>query len=361
MNNYWDHQSSPKTDTQHAPGPAVPAPDFGAGNDTNARPQSPAPAPAPAAVPPVFPPYKAPAPARSTFHYHSTSPLQSEYTTYITERAPTAYALPPGPTPNPVKKLNAGIIVVCLIVSLLGGLGGSFLSDQLRLAGENIGSLDMEDHRPDVLTQPELESWSDVVDATQKSVVEIQIQLSNANRNFDNFVVEAFGSGVILTSDGYILTNNHVITGATLIKVILINETAYEATIVGTNAAQDVALLKVSAASLPPATLGNSDNIHVGDKVLAIGNPTGLLGGTVTDGIVSALDREIAVDGVTMHVMQISAAVNPGNSGGGLFNVRGELIGIVNAKTSGEGLGFAIPINAALAVVDEITGGYAVA
>jgi serine protease Do len=139
--------------------------------------------------------------------------------------------------------------------------------------------------------------------------------------------------------------------------VRLKNGTTYSATLIGTDSKTDVAVLKIKATGLTPAVIGDSDSLKVGDTAIAIGNPLGQLGGTVTEGIISALDRELVIDGKTMRLMQTDAAINPGNSGGGLFNDQGELVGIVVAKSSGsdvEGLGFAIPANTAKKVAGEL-------
>ena len=156
------------------------------------------------------------------------------------------------------------------------------------------------------------------------------------------------GSGVILTSDGYIATCAHVVDGAKKLTVTLNDDTAYEATIIGSDARNDIAIIKIEAQNLVPATLGDSSMLTVGEDVIAIGNPLGELRGTATSGIISAVKRTITVEDTEMELIQTDAAISPGNSGGGLFNASGKLIGIVNAKissSSAEGLGFAIPIN----------------
>ena len=156
------------------------------------------------------------------------------------------------------------------------------------------------------------------------------------------------GSGVIVTSDGYIVTCHHVVDGASKITVILNDETTHEATLIGSDAHNDLAVIKISASGLTPATLGDSDMLTVGEDVVAIGNPLGELRGTSTGGMVSALGREVSVEGTMMTLIQHDAAVSPGSSGGGLFNSSGSLIGIVNAKANSseaEGIGFAIPVN----------------
>ena len=168
------------------------------------------------------------------------------------------------------------------------------------------------------------------------------------------------GSGVVISSDGYILTCAHVVSGASNITVS-IGDKDYPATLVGEDTTSDIAVVKVDATGLTPATVGNSDNLKVGESVMAVGNPLGELGGTVTSGIVSALNRSVTIQGTsstnTMSLIQMDASVSPGNSGGGLFNMNGELIGLVNAKSSSsdaEGLGFAIPINDAIKVAQDL-------
>ena len=172
----------------------------------------------------------------------------------------------------------------------------------------------------------------------------------------------AAGSGFILTADGYIITNNHVIEGATTITVALDDGTFYDAKLVGADAKTDLAVLKVDAKNLPTVYLGSSNDLQVGELAVAIGNPLGTLSGTVTAGIISALDREITLGGENMTLLQTDAAINEGNSGGALFNSFGEVIGINSAKNAGtgvEGLGFAIPIDLARPVIESlIQNGY---
>lgn len=167
------------------------------------------------------------------------------------------------------------------------------------------------------------------------------------------------GSGIIMSADGYIITNNHVITGADKVKVVLANNKEYDATVVGSDARSDLAVLKIAATGLQYATFGNSDQLQVGDGVVAIGNPGGLeFAGTVTSGIVSALNRTVESEsGYTMDYIQIDASINPGNSGGALVNMYGQVVGINAAKISDtdyEGMGFSIPINAAKPIVDSL-------
>ena len=171
------------------------------------------------------------------------------------------------------------------------------------------------------------------------------------------YEVPGSGSGVILTEDGYIGTCAHVVVGAKSIKVTLNDDTSYDATIIGTDVRNDVAIIKIEATGLTPAALGDSDMLTVGEDVIAIGNPLGELRGTATSGIISAVRRTIEVEGNTMELVQTDAAISPGNSGGGLFNASGKLIGIVNAKvsdTTAEGLGFAIPVNNVLNEINDL-------
>ena len=160
------------------------------------------------------------------------------------------------------------------------------------------------------------------------------------------YVTEGAGSGVIISEDGYIVTNNHVIDGASNIKVTLNDGTQVAAELISTDAQTDLAVIKIDKAGLPPVAFGDSAALNVGDLAVAIGNPLGTLAGSATEGIISGLEREITIDGRTMKLIQTSAAINPGNSGGGLFDQYGNLIGIVVAKSAGsevEGLGFVIP------------------
>lgn len=172
------------------------------------------------------------------------------------------------------------------------------------------------------------------------------------------------GSGFIISQDGYIMTNAHVVEEAAQVKVVLSDGiTEYKAIIVGQDDRSDLAILKVDATGLEPAELGDSDQLEVGETVVAIGNPYGMeLAGSVTDGIVSALNRKIEMNGTFMTLIQTNAAINPGNSGGPLVNAYGQVVGITSSKlvaTDYEGIGFAIPINHVVDMSEElITYGY---
>ena len=246
------------------------------------------------------------------------------------------------------------LVVVCLAVSLLGGLGGSYI-----VSGMGSSSVIYRDTSGTVNTTSDSSGTiKAVVESCADSVVEIQTEsISSGNSLFQQYVSSGAGSGVILTQDGYIVTNHHVIEGATSILVRTRSGDEYSAELIGSDEQSDLAVLKIDASGLIPAVLGDSTKLEVGDLAVVIGNPLGELGGTVTSGIISALDREVSIDGQTMTLMQTDAAVNPGNSGGGLFDANGDLVGIINAKSSGdnvEGLGFAIPISNATDIIDEL-------
>ena len=173
----------------------------------------------------------------------------------------------------------------------------------------------------------------------------------------------ASGSGFIITDDGYILTNFHVIEDSDSISVSMYNGDSYDATLIGYDESNDIAVLKIEAEGLPPVILGDSDNLNVGDSVVAIGNPLGELTFTLTSGAISAKDREVTLSSsVTMNLLQTDCAINSGNSGGALFNLYGEVIGVTNAKYSTsssssasiDNIGFAIPINSIIDIVESI-------
>ena len=171
------------------------------------------------------------------------------------------------------------------------------------------------------------------------------------------------GSGFVLTADGYIATNCHVVSGASSVQVTLNDGTTYDATVVGSDVDYDIAVLKVDPGEtmLKPVVIGSSAGVNVGESVCTIGNPLGELTFSLTHGIVSCVDREINLDGTPFNMIQVDTAINPGNSGGPLFNDHGEVVGIVTAKTSSagngtaaEGLGFAIPIDDVMNMLKDI-------
>ena len=198
-----------------------------------------------------------------------------------------------------------------------------------------------------------------VVKKTASSVVEITTETKQTSFFTGQYVTQGAGSGVVLSDDGYIVTNNHVIENASAVTVRTQDGKEYPATLIGTDKQTDLAVIRIEAKDLNPVIFADSDKIEVGQLAVAIGNPLGELGGTVTNGIISAKDRDITIAGEAMTLLQTSAAVNPGNSGGGLFDENGHLVGVINAKSAGgdiEGLGFAIPSNRVREVTDDLVG-----
>lgn len=303
--------------------------------------------------------------------------FQSETTNYMTPTDP-----PPDPEKGGAKRSSkkkkskpvqltrtslAAIIMICMLLSSAFGFGGAMLAGGSSFSNQNSAAtknttnatttgFDLENATGSSMTVQEITAKA------QDSVVEIKTEAVTADSWMQQYVTEGAGSGVIIKSNGYIMTNNHVIDGASKITVTTSDEKEYEATLVGTDSDTDVAVLKIKAKNLTPVTMGKSDQLNVGDLAVAIGNPLGELGGTVTAGIISALDRSISIDGKTMSLLQTDSSINPGNSGGGLFNQYGQMVGLVVAKSSGsdvEGLGFAIPINTAASVASQLLdGGY---
>ncbi|BDF59636.1 hypothetical protein CE91St36_24530 [Christensenellaceae bacterium] len=259
-------------------------------------------------------------------------------------------------SPFLTKKVAAVVLTACIATSAFLGFGAGSLNSA---SGTPAGS---GADRSVMQTATELSGGADlsvsqIVDKAANSIVEITTEVTQTNQFMQQVTGEAAGSGVIISEDGYIVTNNHVVEGGSKFTVRLKNEESYEATLIGRDPQMDLAVLKIDAAGLTPVTFGDSSALEVGDTAVAIGNPLGTLGGTVTNGIVSALNRELDLGDTRMNLIQTNAAINPGNSGGGLFDGQGNLIGIVVAKSGGtniEGLGFAIPINDARSVIDSI-------
>lgn len=266
----------------------------------------------------------------------------------------------PSPQVTFTRRSLTWLIVLCMIVSGGVGFGGAAAANALfgndTPSSAKAGSVKTTGYTLEDATGSN-KTVQEITKEARPSVVEIKTESVSSDSWMQQYVTQGAGSGVIITSDGYIVTNNHVIEGASKITVTTSDQQEYDAELVGTDPITDIAVLKIKAEGLTPATYGNSDQLAVGDMAVAIGNPLGELGGTVTAGIISALDRELAIDGKTMTLLQTDSSINPGNSGGGLFNGDGQLIGIVVAKSSGsdvEGLGFAIPINKAADVAQQI-------
>ena len=307
--------------------------------------------------------YSDPAPARPS----ETSTGNSGTTPPPAGPEPQAAASKP---PKKRRKHSGGRIArsaVALVLAAAMGFAGGFVGARVGNAGNKVVIQQVERTDSSAASGTAVASGgmttSQVSEMVSPSVVVItteQVVYSQWSWYGQNQVESGAGSGVIISSDGYILTCAHVVSGASQITVT-IGDTDYTAAVVGEDDTSDVAVLKIDADGLTPATVGDSDSLSVGDSVLAVGNPLGELGGTVTSGIVSALNRSVTIQGTsstnTMSLIQMDASVSPGNSGGGLFNMNGELIGLVNAKSSSsdaEGLGFAIPINDAIQVAQDL-------
>jgi len=300
---------------------------------------------------------------------------------------PRYYTPPEKPVKEPkeVKEKKGGGFVktlcLCLVCALLGGIGGAALlgshfddrvealEKELNEIAEQESQLVIGESAPyaDYVADGGMAA-SSVYDRACSQVVGISTEVTYTNFFGMSSSSAVTGSGFIVSENGYILTNYHVIEQAFLsdleVTVMLHDGSSYSASIVGVEEPNDVAVLKIDAHNLSPATLGDSDNIYVGDRVYAVGNPLGELEFSMTTGHVSALDRVISTgNGAdSINMFQIDAAVNSGNSGGPVYNAQGQVIGIVTAKysdTGVEGIGFAIPINDAASIANDlITKGY---
>ena len=273
------------------------------------------------------------------------------------------------------KGLTAGkVIAIALCCSLLGGIvgaggmaiGGKMFAKNAAQPTETVGVYEGE-RTPKVLDinsidTSKLMTAAEVYAANVNSTVGITTQITTNYFGYQT-TSAASGSGFVFSENGYILTNYHVIENANEIKVTMYDNTSYDAELVGYDSANDIAVLKIDAEKLTPVIVGDSDVLNVGDSVVAIGNPLGELTFSLTSGSVSALDRTVTFSGAqTMKLIQTDCAINSGNSGGALFNLYGEVIGITNAKYSGstgsgatiDNIGFAIPINSVKEIVKSI-------
>ena len=255
------------------------------------------------------------------------------------------------------------IVLACAIIGTGCGFGGAAL---YRSSTRQTVTLQQSDRAPVTVSVKQVDGQTkmepaEVYASTVNSVVSINTTATAGTNIFGQTVETASaGSGFIISSDGYIVTNYHVVKGATSVKVTLYSGDTYDATVIGGDSDYDVAVIKINAGGLPAVTLGNSADVNVGDTVLAIGNPLGELTFSMSQGIVSCCDRAINVDGTPFNMIQVDASINPGNSGGPLVNLYGEVVGIVSAKyssysnTTVEGLGFAIPISDVRAIITDI-------
>ncbi len=248
------------------------------------------------------------------------------------------------------------ITLICCMIATSGlTIAGYTLASNMGIAGTS-KTVSATNYTLAKATGSE-KSVQEIIAQNENAVVEIRTESVSSDSWLQNYVTEGAGSGVIVDTKGYILTCNHVIEGASKITVTLKDGTELEASVVGADSQNDVAVLKVSAKNLTAATYGDSSELQVGDMVVAIGNPLGELGGSASSGIISALDRTVTIEGREMTLLQTDTSINPGNSGGGLFDQYGNLIGIVVAKSTGsdvEGIGFAIPISKAAEIAADL-------
>ena len=288
-----------------------------------------------------------------------------------------SYASAPQQPPKKEKKHNkvllrvlAGVGVVAL--GFGSGIGGAVVASRAGLTGNQVVVQEVQrDTSTDASNTGSTDGTSmtmqQIAAVASPSVVAITTeQMSSSQTWFGGYYVQSgAGSGIIVSQDGYILTCAHVVSGATSVKVQLNgSDQSYDATVVGVDSTSDIAVLKIDATGLTPAVIGDSDKLAVGETTVAVGNPLGTLSNTVTQGIVSALNRQVTVEDNDMTLIQTDTSISPGNSGGGLFNANGELIGVVNAKSSyseAEGIGFAIPINTAMDIAQQLIENGAVA
>ncbi|MBE7008501.1 MAG: PDZ domain-containing protein [Ruminococcaceae bacterium] len=282
------------------------------------------------------------------------------------------YAEEPAESAEPPKKKHGAVklVALMLVCALIGGMVGAGATGALgaKVSGgkrsADTTAIEVSDRETVnvetvAVTGTKPLSFSELYKANINSVVSIN---TTTTTNIFNQTVQSAsaGSGFIITADGYIVTNYHVIDSANEVKVTLYDGKEYAAKIIGGDSDYDIAVLKIDATDLKPVTIGSSATLQIGDDIAAIGNPLGELTFSMSEGIVSCVDREINVDGTPFNMIQVTAAINPGNSGGPLFNTYGEVVGIVSAKysayanTVAEGLGFAIPINDVIAMVEDI-------
>lgn len=291
----------------------------------------------------------------------------------------TGYQYTVSQTPQaPKKKQHRGgawVVALALCFAILGGaIGGGTVwlltHNNTTSAGGSSSTTTIQQGRHENVTVDineietgKLMTAAEVYAKNVNSTVGIQTSITSTNLWGQQTTSAASGSGFILTADGYIVTNYHVIQNANSVTVSTYGGASYNAKIVGYDEGNDLAVLKIEATGLSPVVLGSSEKLNVGDTVLAIGNPLGELTFSLTTGVVSALNREVTFSGGTvMDLLQTDCAINSGNSGGALFNLYGEVVGITNAKYSGssssgasiDNIAFAIPIDSVRAIVESI-------
>lgn len=280
----------------------------------------------------------------------------------------------PPEAPKP-KKSSQGVKIVAVAVAcaLVGGAGGSamtaYLLDQHTTNTQTQATTETTTEDENVVVNRVVHTNTGDKNLTPKEVYDMYVDstvgITTTGTTSNGYWTSEFtasGSGFIISEDGYIVTNHHVIEGASTVQVAMYDGTLHDAAIIGSDASNDVAVLKIEATGLHPVSIGNSDEVAVGDQAVAIGNPLGTLNFSMTAGYVSALNRDVGTGDVPITMLQTDVAINSGNSGGPLFDMNGNVIGITTAKYSGntssgttiEGLGFAIPINDAMSIVNDL-------
>ena len=266
------------------------------------------------------------------------------------------------------KQGGAGkIVALALVCALVGGFVGAGVSSAAKVNKTSIQVSSREVAQVQTLSvdgKTEM-TMPEVYAANVNSVVSINVSATSTNNFGQTVQTAASGTGFFITQDGYILTNHHVISGASSVKVTLYNGETYDAAVIGSDEDYDIAVIKIDVTGATPVVLGDSSKLAIGESVAAVGNPLGELTFSMSEGIVSCVNRAINVDGTPFNMIQVDCSINPGNSGGPLFNSYGEVVGIVSAKyssysnTTVEGIGFAIPINDVVSLVKDImTNGY---
>ena len=313
----------------------------------------------------------------SEYEYPNPAPGNDTYTYYAGQSvASSEYRFVPEARKKQKQQARAWIVAAALCGSLLGGAMGAggvlFVQHLQAEKAEKKPKQDIsymmqgvrENSVIELVNVPtgELMTPAEVYAANVNSTVGITTAVTTNYWGFQS-TSAASGSGFLISDDGYILTNYHVIEDSDSISVSMYNGDSYDAALIGYDESNDIAVLKIEAEGLAPVILGDSDNMNVGDSVVAIGNPLGELTFTLTSGAISAKDRKVTFsNNTTMNLLQTDCAINSGNSGGALFNLYGEVIGVTNAKysaSSGSGasidnIGFAIPINSLLDIVESI-------
>ena len=275
------------------------------------------------------------------------------------------------PGGSPKKKGGSGlsgkVIALALVCALVvGGFVGAGVSAAAKVNHTGIQVSDREVAQVQTLKVDGSKqmTMSEVYASNVNSVVSINVS-STTNYFGQQVETAASGTGFFITEDGYILTNHHVVSGASSVSVTLYNGESYDAKVIGSDEDYDIAVIKIDVTGATPVVLGDSSKLAIGESVAAVGNPLGELTFSMSEGIVSCVNRAINVDGTPFNMIQVDCSINPGNSGGPLFNSYGEVVGIVSAKyssysnTTVEGIGFAIPINDVVSLVKDImTNGY---